>query len=276
MMTPEQLALIWQELEPELPELVGEPAWSDMSPVWREKLQQLQTSSYEIEQMRLAAELRTMLAAYTPARERLQAATGGVSKYQQVLTRLAYLAPRLNGDPDEIEQLAEAAALHSHVTESRVIILKAVGQTAKSIKWQNIEFDFGELSDKAGIAAGILASLSNIINPEKGYLLMAAGALMIIGGVIKGVTKEISAEDASVFWGVIQAQRHNVPRRVDTGQVMEYANRERARVHLPALTEQQGRRALHNLVELGSVERVKDEPEIWRVIEKYREPRAAQ
>jgi hypothetical protein len=270
-MTPEQLALILKELEPELPDLIGQPAWAAIAPTWTKKLQQLQTSNDEIEQMRLAAELRTLLAAYAPARERLRAATGGVSQYQQLLTGLADLAGQLNGDPAEIEQLREAAALHGHTAETRMIILKGVGQKAKNIKWQNFEFDFGELSDKAGIAAGILTSLSNIINPEKGYLLMAAGALMIIGGVIKSVTKEISADDASVFWGVIQAQRHNVPHKVDTAQVVDYTNRERDKVHLAALTEQQVRHALHNLVQLGSVEQTAAEKgEVWRAIEQYR------
>jgi hypothetical protein len=111
--------------------------------------------------------------------------------------------------------------------------------------------------------------LSNITTPEKSYLVMAAGALMIISGVIKAVTQEIPAEDASVFWGVIQAQRNNVPTRVDTAQVVEQSNRERAAVHLPALTEDQVRRALHNLVKLGSVEQVDEQREIWRAIERY-------
>jgi hypothetical protein len=268
-MTPEQLALILQELEPELPELVGEPAWSDIAPTWREKLQQLQSSTDKIERMRLAAELRTMLAAYTPTRERLREVSGGVSQYQQALTGLANLATQLNSDPAEVAQLREAAALHSHMAETRMIILQGVGEKAKSIKWQNFEFDFGEAPDKATIAAGILTSLSTIMTPDKGYLLMAAGALMIIGGVIKAVTQEISAEDASVFWGVIQAQRNNVPAKVDTAQVVEHSNRERAAVHLPALNEQQVRHALHNLAQLGSVEQVAGDRAIWRAIERY-------
>jgi hypothetical protein len=269
-MTPKQIALILQELEPELPELVGEPAWSDMAPAWREKLRQLQSSADKIERMRLAAELRTMLAAYTPARERLRAASGGVSQYQQALTALANLAAQLNSDPAEVEQLRQAAALHSHMAETRMIILKGVGEKAKSIKWQNFEFDFGEAAEKAAIAASILTSLSNITTADKGYLVMAAGALMIIGGVIKAVTQEISAEDASVFWGVIQAQRNNVPTKVDTAQVVEHTNRQRANVHLPPLNEQQVRRALHNLVQLGSVEQVDEQREIWRAIERYK------
>jgi hypothetical protein len=200
--------------------------------------------------------------------ERLRAASGGVSQYQQALTALANLAAQLNSDPAEVEQLREAAALHSHMPETRMIILQRVGEKAKSIKWQNFEFDFGEASDKATIAAGILTSLSTIATPDKGYLLMAAGALVIIGGVIKAVTQEISVEDASVFWGVIQAQRHNVPTRVDTAQVVDYTNQEWDKVHLPALTEQQVRRALHNLVQLGSVEQVEEQREIWRAIER--------
>jgi hypothetical protein len=269
-MTPEQLALILQELEPELPDLVGQPAWAAIAPTWTEKLQQLQASGDEIEQMRLAAELRTLLAAHAPARERLRTATGGISQYQQLLASLADLAGQLNGDPAEIEQLREAAALHSHIAETRMIILKGVGQKAKSIKWQNLEFDFGEASDKASIAAGVLTSLSAITTPDKGYLLMAAGVLMIISNLIKAMTKEISADDTSVFWGVIQAQRHNVPRQVTTAQVIARTNQARHEVHLPPLSEQQVRHALHNLMTLGSVEKSGDEQTVWRVIEKYR------
>lgn len=270
-MTPEQLAIVLQQLEPALPGLVGQPAWSAIASTWTEKLQQLQASNDEIEQMRLAAELRTLLAPYTPARERLRAATGGISLYQQVLTRLAELAIQLNSDPEQVEQLREAAALHSHLAQTRLIVLKGVGQKAQSIKWQNLEFDFGDATEMAETAAGMLAAFSDIISPDSNHLLLAAGVLVIINGILKASTEEISAQDASVFWGVVQARWHNTTRHVDTAQVMKHTNLERAKVNLtPPLSEQQVRHSLHNLVRLGSVEQTDEEKEIWRVIEKYK------
>src|SRR5690606_41300215 len=109
-----------------------------------------------------------------------------------------------------------------------------------------------------------------IISPDSNHLLAAAGVLLIIRGLLKATTEEISEQDASVFWGVIQAQRHNVARRVTTARVLEHTNQERAKVQLPSLTEQQDRPALYNLVELGSVEQVDKEHEIWCIIEKYK------
>jgi hypothetical protein len=269
-MTPEQLAIILQELEPELPELVGQPAWTAIAPTWTEKLQQLQVSDDEIEQMRLAAELRALLAPYTPARERLRRATGGISQYQQVLTELAGLATQLNSDPHLGHQLRKAAALHSHLAQTRLIILQGVGQKAQSFKWQNIEFDFGDATEMAETAAGILAAFSDIISPSSNHLLMAAGVLLVIRGLLKASTEEISEQDASVFWGLIQAQRHHPARHVNTAKILEHTNQERAKVHLPDLNEQQVRHALHNLETLSSVAQPNKAQDIWRVIEKYR------
>lgn len=269
-MAPHQLAIVLQQLEPELPELVGQAAWVALAPTWAEKLQQLQASSDEIEQMRLAAELRVLLAPYTAARKRLQRTTGSISQYQQLLTGLADLAAQLNSDPAQIEQLREAAALHSHLAQTRLIILQGVGQKAQSIKWQNFEFDFGDATEMIETAAGILAAFSDIISSDSNHLLMAAGVLMIIRGILKATTEEISAQDASVFWGVLQAQWHNTPSHVNTIQVVEYVNQERAKVHLAPLSEQKVCHSLHNLVRLGSVEQTNEEKEIWRVIEKYK------
>lgn len=269
-MTPEQLSIVLRQLEPALPELVGQSAWATIASTWSDKLQRLQVSNDKIEQMRLAAELRTLLAPYTPARERLKAATGGISLYQQLLTSLAGLAIQLNSDPEQVEQLREAAVLHSHLAQTRLIVLQGVGQKAQSIKWQNFEFDFGDATEMIETAAGILAAFSDIISPDSNHLLAAAGVLLIIRGILKATTEEVSEQDASVFWGVIQTQRHNVARHVTTAKVVEHTNQERAKVHLSPLSEQQVRHALHNLVAMGSVEQTDEEKEVWRVIEKYK------
>lgn len=265
-MTPEELTLILQQLEPELPVLVGEEGWAKIGPAWVDKLNGLRTSQEPVERMRLAAELRTMLAPYALARQQLQIATGGVNLYKQLLMQVADWLEKNGGDQDQVEQLRAAAALHAQTAQTRHIILQGVGQKAKNIKWANLEFDFGEATTTA---AGALAAISDIADPERNYWLMAAGVLVIIGSLLKTLTKEISAQDAAVFWGMVQAQVQLPSRKVDTAKVVEYTNQERAKVYLEPLDELQVRHSLHNLVALGSVEKADGSHEIWRVVESY-------
>lgn len=265
-MSPEELALILQQLEPELPVLVGEDAWAEISPAWTDKLDQLRTSQELVEKMRLAAELRTMLAPYALVRQQLQIATGGVGQYQQLLMQVADWVEKNGGDQNQVSQLRAAAALHSQTAQTRHIVLQGVGQNAKSIKWANLEFDFGEATTTV---AGALAAISDIADPERNYWLMTAGILVIIGSLLKTLTKEISAQDAAVFWGIVQAQVQLPSRKVDTAKVVGYTNQERAKVHLEPLSELQVRHSLHNLVAMGSVKEMDGNGETWRVVESY-------
>lgn len=266
-MAPEELAVILQQLEPDLPALVGVDAWAEISPAWVDRLNRLRTSQEPVEKMRLAAELRMMLAPYAPAREQLRIASGGVNQYQQWLTQVADWMEKNGGIQDQVDQLRAAAALHTHTAQTRQVILQGVGQKAKSIKWANLEFDFGEAT---ATAAGALAAISDIVDTARNYWLMAAGVLVIIGSLLKTLTQEISAQDAAVFWGVIQAQLQHPSRKVDTVKVVEHTNQERAKVYLEPLSELQVRHSLHNLVQLGSVQEMDGAKEIWRVVETYR------
>jgi len=269
-MNPDILALTLEQLEPEFPHLIGNERWTALHPQYIQYRDQLQVQNSNVVRLQAAANLVDLFAPYEAVQTHLRLAIEGLDVYKTTLTQLAAIARQLNTEPRVVADLEEAAAFHTHDAQTRLIILQGMGQKAESIKWQNFEFDFGDATEMTETAAGILAAFSDIINPDSNHLLMAAGVLLIFRGILKATTEEISAQDASVFWGVVQAQWHNTPRHVDTTQVVEYTNQERAKVHLAPLSEQQVRHSLLNLVRLGSVEQTDEEKEIWRVIEKYK------
>lgn len=270
LMNPDILILTLEQMESELPQLTGSKQWATLYPQYTQYRDQLQAQNNHVVRLQAAANLIDLFAPYKAVQTQLRVAIEGLDIYQTMLTKLADIARQLNAETEIITKLEEAAAFRTHSVQTRLIILHGIGQKAQSIKWQNFEFDFGDAIEMTETAAGILAAFSDIISPDSNHLLAAAGVLLIIRGLLKATTEEISEQDASVFWGVIQAQRHNVARRVNTARVLEHTNQERAKVHLPSLTEQQVRHALYNLVELGSVEQVDKEHEIWCIIEKYK------
>lgn len=270
MINPDNLALTLEQLEPELPQLIGIEQWALLYPQYTQYRDQLRAHNNHVLRLQIAAKLIDLLAPYEPVQTWLRVAVDGLNIYQTALIELAAMARQLNAETRIVAELEEAAAFRTHTTQTRLIILQGVGQKAQSIKWQNFEFDFGDAPEMTETVAGILAAFSDIINPDSNHVLMAAGALLIIRGILKAMTEEISAQDASVFWGVIQGQRHHRPYHVDTPKVIEHTNVERAKVHLPPLSEQEVRHALHNLLALGCVAQTDEEKETWWVVEKYK------
>lgn len=269
-MNPDNLALTLEQLEPELSQLIGDEQWALLYPKYTLYRDQLQTDKSRVVRLQAAAELIELLSSYELVQTRLRVAMDGLNVYQTALVKLATIARQLNTESKIVAELEDAAAFHSHGIQTRLIALHGIGQKAQSIKWQNFDFDFGDAPEMAETVAGILAVFSDIINTNSNHLLMAAGALLIIRSILKATTIEISEQDASVFWGVIQAQRHHVPSHITTTKVVEHTNSERAKAHLPPLSEQEVRYALYNLVKLKSVTQLSEKEEVWWVIEKYK------
>ena len=152
----EQTYHIVQAMLPDLPALAAELARLDAE--W--------AAADDARRAGVAAAYRTALARHAPARQRLAAALRDGSLYEEVLAGVAALAQGL-GDADgaaELRRLGGGGA-------ARLWFLKEVGEPAKSVKLDNLEFDFGALSLAA---AGILGAVATVVDPAAAGLSIGA------------------------------------------------------------------------------------------------------
>ena len=218
------------------------------------------TAAGDVARLRLAARYRVVLAPYAAARQRLYRAEGGLSLYDDVLGGVAALLAGL-GDADGA---ARAADLRQ-AGERRILFLKAVGEPAKSVKLGNLEFDFGALSLAA---AGILGAVATLTDPTTTGLALGAAVLLILHELYGTLEREVSADDASVYWGLVQAGGER--KQAGLPAILAATNAARAAAYLEPLSELELRRALLALARLKSVEGVKGMVDVWRVIEVHR------
>lgn len=138
----------------------------------------------------------------------------------------------------------------------------AVGKTT-SIKIKNIDFDFGEFGT---MAAGMIITSKELINDPNPFWL-AAGVLLIAATIYKASTKEISQQEATVFWGFIQAA--NKDKLANETAIRDSTNVERRKLGLVLLTKRQVEASLLELKSIHSVKEDNGHPDVWQIIEKY-------
>jgi hypothetical protein len=254
-------------LGPELPALVGPADWPAVAAeldalhaAWADAAAPAATAAADVARLRLAARYRVVLAPYAAARERLFRAEGGLSLYDDVLGGVAALLAGL-GDADGAARAAELR----QAGERRILFLKAVGEPAKSVKLDNLEFDFGALSLAA---AGILGAVATLADPTTSGLALGAAVLLILHELYQMMEREVSVDDASVYWGLVQAG--GASKQAGLPATLAATNAARAAAHLEGLTEQELRRALLALERMKSIEQVEGVVDVWRVIEVHR------
>jgi len=142
-----------------------------------------------------------------------------------------------------------------------LIIPKGGIAPGKSIKFSNIRLDLVELTEL--ISGLLLASVDKGLNP----LLVIAGILLTIRSIYKIMSVDISAQEASVFWGAVHVRDNN--NRVNQDVLTTATNIERQKFGLDALSKEQVINSLHKLQLLGSVERVEGMTNEWQVKENY-------
>jgi hypothetical protein len=253
-------------MEPELPALVGAADWPAVAAeldalhaAWADAAAPAATAA-DVARLRLAARYRVVLAPYAAARQRLFRAEGGLSLYDDVLGGVAALLAGL-GDADGAARAAELR----QAGERRILFLKAVGEPAKSVKLDNLEFDFGALSLAA---AGILGAVATLADPTTSGLALGAAVLLILHELYQMMEREVSVDDASVYWGLVQAG--GASKQAGLPATLAATNAARAAAHLEGLTEQELRRALLALERMKSIEQVEGVVDVWRVIEVHR------
>lgn len=254
-------------LGPELPALVGAADWpavaaelAALHAAWADAAAPAATAAADVARLRLAARYRVVLAPYAAARQRLYRAEGGLSLYDDVLGGVAALLAGL-GDADGAARAAELR----QAGERRILFLKAVGEPAKSVKLDNLEFDFGALSLAA---AGILGAVATLADPTTSGLALGAAVLLILHELYQMMEREVSVDDASVYWGLVQAG--GASKQAGLPATLAATNAARAAAHLEGLTEQELRRALLALERMKSIEQVEGVVDVWRVIEVHR------
>jgi hypothetical protein len=142
-----------------------------------------------------------------------------------------------------------------------LIIPKGGIAPGKSIKLSNIRLDLVEITEL--ISGLLLASVDKGLNP----LLVIAGILLTIRSIYKIMSVDISAQEASVFWGAVHVRDNN--NMVNQEVLTTATNIERQKFGLDALSKDQVINSLHKLQLLGSVERVEGMTNEWQVKENY-------
>jgi len=146
----------------------------------------------------------------------------------------------------------------------RLVKIKPGGiDGGKTIKTRNLHLELGVLID---LGAGATMTVSKIVG-QPHPIIIIAGILLTIRAVSKAMTFPISEREASVFWGLIQAQRASAC--ADKPAIATHTNNERTKYGLCALGENQATDALKRLHALKCVELSEQKPDTWLIVEDY-------
>ena len=259
--TPEHVLAALTDTDCELSELVGEQ-WPKIEHQYRDLRYQLENSSGAAK-MRAAAELVQLFAPYADARERLNDAVAAQLETGAIVLQLAELAKQIGLDPATSEQIRNAA----QPSGTERFIWQSSPTKATSLKLANliISFDFGMFSEF--LVGLITTSIKDVIGEANG-ILRAAGALLMIASLYKATAIKLDEREATVFYGFAQAGRE-----AKQDDILVHTNQVRQAVSLKPLDKQEMGNALHKLASIRSVVRVKDTPDLWRIIENHKTKR---
>lgn len=213
-------------------------------------------AQYEPARQRLNAELITQEIVSAHLRDHLKAmglSANGTSLYV-IFTALKWSV--------DLTTLPSGEEL-KYKTTTRAITLKRGGiNGAKSVKFQNLEVDLNELIGVSG--AVMLIGHSMVDQPS--MLAIAGGFLALIATLRAQMEIVIDPQDATVFWGMIQAIGPMKGAGLRLSTIVETTNAERAKYSLEALTDLQVRASLIKLEQLGSIAK---SGETYRLIEQF-------
>lgn len=253
-----------------LPDLVGQEAWKRVGDDFIVQLNQLNRSTTDDELIELAVKLGETIAAFGAARQHL---------YEEVLA-LSLLREAVE---DRLGETMHADALDSRSTEDAIITLQLlidleledIGEEetrtltlapgglggGKSVKVENFRINYEEIAEAA--AGAVMTGVDIAGKPHP--LVISAGILLIIQGILGAITVPITEREASVFWGLLKAQRTSSG--VDELSLIKEVNAERARFGLHRLSDGLIIHTLRELEKLKSVELVDG---AWRIVEEYK------
>lgn len=247
------------ELKDELTELVKNDEAPSIIAKYNERYVQVLEAHNGIDQAQSMMDLIDLVSQQPSLNTRFQELRDRVDDHRWITSHLVELSHQLGL---EEEQALRNALSNNHL---RIVTLYSAGiGPAKSIKVENIEFDLGEF---AQLAASILLAVYGL-NSKPNPLFVSALFLVVLASIYKASTREISEQEASVFWGLVASSGVETTAHIDS--IVEHTNAERARVNLPPLAQEQVLSSLGRLEQIETVSRVSDSSIYWKATEHYK------
>jgi hypothetical protein len=268
-------------IEEGLPELVGQD-WQVIGNDVQTKMQQLRQSHDSHEQDTLRDDLLIALAPYAVARTRLGTELALQAMIRQALeAQCKAFATELGIDVDAVYDLLAAAhcALFWTLEDGVTLTLEDVGRSrflgrtiqlvpagqggATSVKLSNLK-----LSKKTLLAvAGAVGAAMQMATGPTLFAVMAS--VLSTAGALAGIDLEehLSQNEASVFWGLIQAR--DLYNCATETALFEKTNAEREKYGLGPLTRDRFTAALKRLEALKCVELFRSIPRTWHMTETF-------
>jgi hypothetical protein len=256
-LSPAHVIAALNSVENDWPDLVGSK-WPEIEPQYHALRAQVESTTGP-SQMRATAELVELFAPYAAGRERLNDALKAQTEGGRIMLSLADLGRQLGLDPAVIARLRNAAQPGS----SHRFIWQSGPTKATSLKLSNVWINF-ECGAFCEFLSGLITTTIKDVMGESNGLLQASGTLLMIASLYKTTTIKLDEREATVFNGFAKAGRE-----AKEDLILIHANQVRQAVKLRPLDKQELGNALYKMAEIKSIERVKDKPDLWRIIEKH-------
>jgi hypothetical protein len=188
-----------------------------------------------------------------------------------VSEKLAGLAAEIGVDPATVAPslalaltaMAGELAEPVQATDQPRLVKIGVGgvEGGQVVRLRNLTIDWRALFTL--LAGAVLTQRDMASAPDPVTVL--AGVFLIITGLVDGLTVELNADEATVFWGFIQVCGPD--RRVHEGEIVQWSNKERAARKLSPLAAGEVAASLKRLVALGCLRQVDG---VWELADEYR------
>ncbi len=276
---PTDLSAALTLLHDQLPGLMGKPSWDTLPASLRAAADRLGRAEDEKEQQSAAAEVRQELAGHPKAHDEVSAWAAELSSLRQ---RLLPLIRQTLGNEKEADRYArgllqgvahEVAAAAPADEPGGAVRTRGIGMRprgdggAVTAKLRNLLVHPGKAAEVVAHSALFAVGGSSHANP----LLLGLGVVLLANCVREAITIHIPEHDATVLWGLIQAQKR--PGGADSApepDVVDVTNSERTGAKRGALSPADIVRSLNYLADIKCVEKVAGAPARWRVIEKFK------
>jgi hypothetical protein len=260
-----------ESLQDELPGLMGKINWKNLPSSFQDAVNRLGRSRDLKEQEDAALGVRQVLAAYPSARIAVDDRATELGALRQSI--LPILRGSL-GDENSADYYA-TSILHGVVSpapveqpvEVRGVTVAPHGLWATTVKLRNFLVHPGKVAEFIGHSA--LCTLHGLPHPNP--VLIGLGLVLLANCAREAATIHIPEHDATVFWGLIQAQKKSGNEAsAPESEVLALTNAERNQAKLGTLQPEDITRALDRLADLKCVEKIAGNPTRWRIIEKYK------
>lgn len=249
---------------------------------------QLRTSSDQFEKQQFLAELISLFADHPRLRERFNAEINAQSLMRERINRslsslsnhwilseknltesLDWISSAFEWELDQ-NTIAVLGKLDEESTRTVHLNLSGIETDepeSYTIKLSNLRVNWVQFSL---IVGQTMVMGGEIAQSEKPNILILVGAILTMVAVLgDAMKKNISAQDASVFWGMIQACEANQLKQVTEEDILRETNVERKSYDLQPLTEVELHNSLRSLKNIKTIKRVRNKQKVWEMSESY-------